>query len=144
MREVDNGENDRIIEDFTKTLEREFVNAMNTDFNTPLSLSIFTSTLNKLRAFAENNVSIGKHTKKSMIDLILEFGGIFGILKNDCYKKPISEAAVKLLNERINLRKTKHFSKSDLVREKLKEEYHIIVDDTENGQKWHYDIDALL
>ncbi len=144
MKEEDNGKNDVEMGDIINTFKRRFIDTMNNDFNTPFAVLTFTSTLNRLRAFAEDNDSIGRRIKKDVIDVILEFGGIFGILESDCYKRPASKEVVELLNERSNLREMKKFSESDLIREKLNRDYHVLVEDTEKEQKWYYDVNALL
>ncbi len=140
MNETEVGPKDAEINDLAKTFGDEFTVAMNDDFNTPQALGTLATTLNKLRAFAENNVSVGKIAKSNMIDAMLRFARILGILEEDIYKRPLPKEALQLIQARQAARKQKKFDESDRIRKQLKDEYNIIVEDSPDGQKWYPDL----
>jgi cysteinyl-tRNA synthetase len=125
------------LNDLVNNLKKEFTDAMNDDFNTPLALSNLTIALNELRSYAENNSSVGEKTKGKVIKCVLELANTVGILEREIYKEPIPNEVVILLKKREELRKQKKFKESDEVRKQLKEKYHIVLEDTKEGVRWH-------
>ncbi len=128
------------ITDVIETLKKDFGDAMNDDFNTPLALSSLTIALNKLRSFAENNTSVGKGIKESSINEILELAGTMGMLQSEVYKEPIPGELSLLMQKREGLRKQKKFKESDEIRAQLKSKYHIVLEDSPDGVKWYREI----
>lgn len=130
-------ERNSIVTDAIDRMKSEFEDAMNDDFNTPLALGALASAIDSLRTFVELNGSIDKDTKEYAIKSILEYSSIFGILMKDAYKQKLHERAAEIIREREKLRKEKKFSEADTLREKLKEEYSIMIEDSEYGTIWY-------
>ncbi len=128
---------DNKIDEIAAKLDTDFTEAMNDDFNTPLALSALTTTLNSLRAFAENNKEVGKNAKARAVAKILELGRTLGILNDEAYKRPVPKEVGALIREREKLRRDKKFKESDALRRELLDKYHIIVEDGADGPKWY-------
>ena len=137
MHEVQESKDDAEIVKAADTLSEEFSAAMDDDFNTPLAMSRLTVAINQLRAFAEEHNEIGSEAKSRMVAAVLEAAAIFGILGHDTYKTSIPMEADRLIKERERLRKNKKFEESDRMRDKLKSEYGILLEDTELGTAWY-------
>lgn len=133
------GSEDAEIDSIADSLVKDFADAMNDDFNTPLALGYLTTTLNRLRAFAEQGKSASRPAKLKMVGTVLECAGIFGVLGNESYKKPLPAEALGLIKRRESLRKEKRFAESDKIRDRLRDEYRVVVEDSPEGQKWYAD-----
>ena len=136
MKGVPKGENDRDVEELIGTLENDFGDAMEDDFNAPLALASLVIALNRMRAFAAANEAVGSAAKKAAVGKVLELSKIFGILETDTYKEPISKDAVRLIEQREGHRKAKRFAEADRIREALKGD-GVVVEDTKDGPSWH-------
>lgn len=117
--------------------EKDFSEAMNDDFNTPLALSKLMITVRWLRSFAESHTSIGTDAKNTAIKTMLESANTLGILESDTFKEKMPDDAYKMVMERESLRKEKRFNDADKIRSELKEKYGIAIEDTEYGPVWY-------
>ena len=130
-------DDDKLVNEYIRSFKEEFETAMNDDFNVPLALASLTRTLNSLRIFADTHQSIGKATKESAIKEILDTAQIFGLLEDEDYRAKLPKEVAALIKERERLRKEKSFGEADLIRDKIKEQYGLIVEDTEYGTIWY-------
>lgn len=130
-------ERNSIVTDAIDRMKSDFEDAMNDDFNTPLALGSLASAIDSLRTFAEMNGSIDKDTKEYAIKSILEYSSVLGILMKDTYKQKLHERAADMIKEREKLRKEKKFDEADALREKIKKDYSIIIEDSEYGTIWY-------
>ena len=137
MNEAHSAKGDAEITAAAGSLEKDFSDAMNDDFNTPLALSKLVISINKLRAFAEANTEVGAAAKKRMVDAILGLASVFGILGHETYKQKLPEQAHALILEREMLRKQKRFDESDSIRDRIQNEYGLMLEDTEYGTVWY-------
>ena len=103
------------------TLKEQILNPLLNDLNTPLALSIID----------EQTSSIERESIKSYVELINE---ILGIDLAE-YLENLSDEQFKLLNSRAEARENRDWSKSDAIRDELKE-LGINVKDSESGQIW--------
>jgi len=118
-----------LIEDVKSKFERE----MDDNLNTPGALAaifLFVKEVNKLIDSRE----ISTNDAKMIYDTMLQFDEVLGILKKDIEELP--EEAKKLIEERERLRKEKSFDRADRIRDKLKKEYNIALEDSPNGPRW--------
>ena len=118
-------------------LRKGFAEAMDDDFNTPLSLSLLMSAIEKLRIYAESYPKISSKSKESAVSEVLSLCGIFGIMQKDAYKERLSADEARLIKERESLRREKKFAESDVIRERLASEFGIITEDSEFGTIWY-------
>jgi len=118
-----------LIEDVKSKFERE----MDDNLNTPGALAaifLFVKEVNKLIDSRE----ISTNDAKMIYDTMLQFDEVLGILKKGTEELP--EEAKKLIEERERLRKEKSFDRADRIRDKLKKEYNIVLEDSPNGPRW--------
>ena len=113
---------------------KEFIDAMDDDFNTPKALAVIHSLIKAL------NSSLGVASKESLTeacDKVLELLGVLGVKVELESKGPSNELVELLISVRNAARKAKNFLVSDSVRDGLKK-LGITIEDTDNGTKWHY------
>jgi len=136
MKSLPKGANDQEMGGIIAALEKSFTEAMDDDFNTPLALTNLAIALNKLRAFASANESVGEAAKKKAVDKVIELSGVFGVLEKDTYKEPVSKDVIRLIDQREALRKQKKFKEADVIRDELKAK-GVVLEDTKYGVSWH-------
>jgi cysteinyl-tRNA synthetase len=137
MNEVERTEWDGEVNSTIDALRLEFVQAMNSDFNTPLALTRLTQTINLLRGIAGAHETLGRDAKANAVKTILELANVLGLLEKDKYKEKIPEEAKALVKKRQQLRNEKRFEESDKIRMELKDKHSIIIEDTEYGTVWY-------
>lgn len=117
------GVNKKIDKNIISKYEEQFLDAINDDMNMPVAISIVWE--------------IAKEKEKSndFYELIKKFDSVLSLDldKNDKGDINIPEDIKLILNERKDARKNKNFTKSDELRDKLKE-LGYIVKDTKDGQ----------
>ncbi|MDE1767963.1 MAG: cysteine--tRNA ligase [Candidatus Micrarchaeota archaeon] len=118
-------------------MKSEFEDAMNDDLNTPLALTSLASAIDSLRSYAESNSSIDKETKEYALNSVIENANVLGILENPAYKEKIPDDAKKLIKEREKLRADKKFDAADSIRNRIRDEYSITLEDSEYGTIWY-------
>ncbi|MDE1833263.1 MAG: cysteine--tRNA ligase [Candidatus Micrarchaeota archaeon] len=121
----------------TDKFREEFTAAMNDDFNTPLAVTRLMSTIAELRRITEASGEIGKHARENVVSTILDAGSVLGILANERYKEKLPSTAQSLIREREALRAEKNFSEADAIRDKIRAEHGIEIEDTEYGTLWY-------
>lgn len=137
MKEAKSTKGSKEIGETIGKLQKEFVEAMDDDFNTSLALSSLFSAIEGLRSYADANPHIGASTKSKAVSEILKHAAIFGILQKDSYKERLPEVAIQLVKDRERLRKEKQFAEADSIRDRLKKEFSIILEDSEYGTIWY-------
>lgn len=137
MKAVKLSKEDSQIEQLASNFEKEFNDAMNDDFNTPLAISKLIITIRNMRAFAESHTEIGTDAKESAIEKIIMLANTLGILEKDNYKEKINSKIYELIKERESLRKAKKFKEADDIRSSIKKEHKIEIEDTEYGPVWY-------
>ncbi len=128
---------DRSIVQTISDFEKDFTDAMNDDFNTPLAITKLMITIRGLRSFAESHTEIGTDAKESATSKIILLANTLGILENESYKKKLPQKVYDLIKERESLRKQGRFQDADNIRDRLRKEYKIGIEDTEYGAVWY-------
>ena len=113
--------------------EAEFNSAMDDDFNTPKALSVIYDMVNECNRLLDSGTAGQQSMLRDAMDLIKGATDIFGI--RFFKESRISGEEERLLEERVEARKSKDFRKSDELRDVLKKR-GIIVEDTKEGQVW--------
>ena len=137
------GEMNRKEKEFIKRIEKfrkNFINAMNDDFNTPKALAAmfeFTRDVNRL---ISENTSLNEELLKKSLDSILEFGRVLGFFqkmerKEEIEKEKVEKLVDLIVELREKFRKMKDFNTSDKIRSELKN-LGIVLEDTPQGTKW--------
>lgn len=132
--EIDNQQRDTEIEDQIKTIQANFDQAMDDDFNTAnalVEIHNLADISNQLAAVDD----IASLTAEKVLTTLATFLEIFGI--SDLSKNIEVDGDIqKLLDQRLKARADKDYNLSDQIRDKLLSEYNIIVEDSTNGQRW--------
>ncbi len=115
-----------------KGLHAAFEEAMDDDFNTANAISVLFE-LSKLG----NLYLLEKVTSADVIEAFLnEFKVLFGVLGMPIeVEETLDETIEKLIEERNRARKERNFTRSDEIRDQLKE-MNIILEDTPQGTRW--------
>jgi len=126
---------------FAKTISdsnKEFFKEVDNDLNIPGALSSMHSLISETNRRLEQGKLTGNDAKKVLAAMI-EFDQILGLgFEKQARPKPEPNADIKkLIEERENARREKDFKRSDQIRDMLKENYKIILEDTKDGVRWH-------
>ena len=113
--------------------QKEFISAMDDDFNTPKALSAIYDMVNECNKLMDSDTEGKQFMLREVMDFVKEASGILGV--NFLKESKISVEEETLLTARIAARKGKDFQRSDELRDLLKER-GIIVEDTKEGQVW--------
>jgi len=127
---------DELILEKRKEGKKQFIKAMDDDFNTPVALS-------RLFGFAKDvNIYLNSPSLKNKIILeeVIKFyqdlaGKVLGILKDFDKEQSFEQEIKKLIEDREKARKEKNWEKSDKIRDELKRK-GVILEDTFEGVRW--------
>lgn len=78
---------------------------------------------------------LNKRNADEIIDMLKEFGSIFGILEGETGRKELPEEVKRLIEEREAARKKGDYQTSDEIRKKIRE-LGFILEDTPKGTRW--------
>lgn len=112
-----------------------FMEAMEDDFNTPLALKNFFD----LISLSNKLIDSEKFSKADLKDLeksIRNLGEIFQIVPEKSSEKKISDEIRNLIKLREKMRGEGNFAAADEIRERLRKDFGIILEDTPKGAKW--------
>lgn len=118
-----------------KKIEDDFLGSMEDDFNTPLALKSFFD----LISLTNKVIDSGKFSKADLKDLersVGELGEIFQIVPEREREKKISDEMRKLMKLREKMRREGDFAAADKIRDQLRRDYGIVLEDTPKGVKW--------
>ena len=141
---------DMVTKDFTKN----FNNAMDDDFSTPIAISVFFDYVKKINIYMAkkpNNDNFESLKKEfyNIIEIIRKTLGLINMTAEEWFDRNLDikeNELIALINKRNNARQSKDFKKADEIRNKLKM-LGIELIDTLNGtryrtKKLHKDLDA--
>ncbi len=122
-----------------KNAKKEFVQAMDDDFNTPKALASVFNLVKEINRFIKNKNEINEALYREIDSFFKDFSSVFGVLQKE---REIKEEIVRELIElvivvRDELRRQKLFALSDEIRKKLKE-LGVVVEDTKQGTRWRF------
>jgi cysteinyl-tRNA synthetase len=136
LKNVKRGKHSR---DFAKLLKQtkiEFLKALANDFNMPKALASVFNFINETNKLVAEKMITKKDAEKA-IELMLFFDRVLGLRLEEFLKEEeLPEEIKKLIEEREKLRKEGRFEEADRIREKLKEKYGILLEDTKEGVIW--------
>ena len=121
-----------------KKTKKNFLAAMDDDFNTPVAISHLFDISKKVNIFAAERTKINRKILKEIVDIFKELGGILGILQREkvAVEEELVEKLVELIIElRREFRKRKDFVVSDKIRAELGR-LGIMLEDTSQSVKW--------
>jgi cysteinyl-tRNA synthetase len=134
---VNGGSGGQELVNIAEQLEKDFADAMNDDFNTPLALMKMTAAMRKVRQFADAQGSTDQKSRELAIGKLSVLGTLLGIVNESIYKQTLPEDASLLIKQRDDLRKSKNFEEADRMRTEIESKHGIKIEDTEYGTVWY-------
>lgn len=119
-----------------KKIRKEFLNAMDDDLNTPLSLTNYFELITLVNKQIDKN-QFSKNDLKLAEETLKEFGEFFQIIP-EFKKRELPKDALELIKKREAARKVGDFIYADKIRNDLKENYGIVVEDSKDGVRWRF------
>ncbi len=117
--------------------EKEFIDAMDDDFNTPVALSVLFELAHEIQRLREKDLN--RAMKYAMV--LKKLGGVLGILQDDPLhffqgKKDVDvEKIEKLIAARNRARAEKNWAEADRIRKELSD-LSIVLEDGASGTSW--------
>ncbi len=142
LGEVKHKEKDDDTKEFKKGISnhrRLFFKALDDDINTPQAMAEMHAIISAANARKESgklNRAEARYVIKAMLSLDDVLGLGFGE-HISAKKAPLEKEVREFVNERERARREKNFKKSDEIRNLLKEKYHVVLEDTSEGVRWH-------
>ena len=118
-----------------KKYKDEFCGALDDDFNTSLAISVLFEFARDINTNITSDDTVGDI--KTVYDALKEYGGVLGLLQKK-EDKNLDLKIEQMIEKRTQARKDKNFALADEIRDELKAK-GIVLEDTPNGVKWHYD-----
>lgn len=125
-------ENNAILKDLDKMMEK-FHSSMDDDLNTSKAMSHIFDFIKIANTYIDKN-QISKNTASKLIKVFSKLNTIFDFFIME--KNEISHEIMVLIEERERARKNKDYKKADELRDKLKNDFSIILKDTKEGVIW--------
>ncbi|TLG80760.1 cysteine--tRNA ligase [Vagococcus zengguangii] len=113
--------------------EEQFVAAMDDDFNTANGITVVYDLIKWLNQYSERD-AVSQVVLAAALEKLTNWLVIFGVSLNT-QAELLDEEIEQLINERNEARSAKNFSRSDEIRDLLKEQ-GIILEDTPQGVRW--------
>jgi len=136
LGEYDGGKDNVGVRALTLKTGARFTKAMNDDLNTPEALAVlfrFITHVNRL--MDERRMS--RANARMVLELMLVLDRVLGLnLKRSLEKEALPEQAEKLVKEREQARKAGDYVRADAIRNRLRDEFNIVLEDTPEGVKW--------
>lgn len=129
---------DEKIEKLFENTKKEFIEAMDDDFNVPLALSKVFDLIRELNLYLEKNEIDKKSFEKVKNFIEKDLSSILGVnfgKKKVVYSDDLEKVMKILIEMREDARKKQDFKTADSIRDNLKR-IGIILEDTEQGVKW--------
>lgn len=117
---------------------QRFVEEMDNDFNTADAITVLFDIVREVNQSMAGNM-LKKELAEAYLTLFAELGDVLGIPFGEADVStdgPSDEEINALVEERIQARKDKNFSRADEIRNQL-QELGIILEDTPQGVRWH-------
>jgi cysteinyl-tRNA synthetase len=118
---------------------RMFFKSLDDDLNMPAALAAMHGVIKDTNIrIAEGKLS--RTEAACVIDGMMEMDEVLGLEFAKQIKKgePKSASEIEaLINDRDAARRAKDFAKADRIRTMLKQKFHVVVEDTESGSRWH-------
>jgi cysteinyl-tRNA synthetase len=129
------GETLKEVETLLAETKEKFVEAMNNDFNTHLSFTYLYGLARKINKVVSKQ-KINSEQADRITQTFRELGGIFGILEETVtIKEELPEQVEKLIEQREEARKGKHWKTADRLRQEIKSLGYLL-EDTPEGVRW--------
>ncbi len=129
------GKTSKEVETLRAETERRFAEAMNNDFNTHLAFTYLYGLAREVNKIVSKQ-KINWEQAERVTQTFRELGGIFGILEEEVtIGEELPEEVEKLIEQREEARKGKHWEAADRLRQKIKSLGYLL-EDTSEGVRW--------
>lgn len=133
------GDNAASLAEKGQELKREFYEAMADDFNTALAISYIFALSKEINIYYNDVVNGGKEFDAKnfakAVEVWRDMTEIIGILEAKSEASEDDAEIEKLINERLEARKSKNWARADEIRDELKAR-GIILEDSASGTRW--------
>ena len=123
------------VSELLNEVERNFTGAMDDDLNICLALAAVFDFVREVNGLLDALV-ISKNEAEEIEVLMKGFDSVLGVIGEVREEKVLSEEAGILIARREEARRVKDWATADVLRAQLRE-LGVIVEDTENGVRWH-------
>ena len=132
-------EEEQLFGDNIQKLRKEFIDAMDEDFNTPRALASLFEMSKEINRFLDEHKQVSAKILETAYDDFSELGKALGLFQQEKTREiggQLADDLVQLLFDlREELRKKGEYGLSDEIRSKLKE-LGLVIEDTAEGPKW--------
>jgi len=136
LKDVKNNKSNPKVKGLIKKVQKEFKGAMDDNLNTNDALASLFKFINGINNLIDSN-AVGKNDAKAVGNIVLDFDKILGLdLKSALKERKLPKEAEQLIEDRERARAKGDFKAADEIRNRLKEEFGILVEDTKEGVKW--------
>ncbi len=130
----DRGKNDEEFQKAAEALRDEFFRSAEDDLNIPVAVSRMHELLNLAK---KRGTELGKRDAAQVLKILVEFDSILGLDFEKHLSTELPKGAAELIEEREQARKEKEFKRADELRNKLRDEFKVMVEDTKEGTAWY-------
>jgi len=136
LGQYEGGKENARVKALTLQAGTRFTSAMNDDVNTPEALAILFRFMTHVNGLMDEG-NIGRANAGKVLELMLLLDKVLGLdLKRSLKKQALPEQVENLVAERELARKTGDYARADAIRNKLRNEFGIVLEDTPSGVKW--------
>lgn len=115
--------------------KKEFEEAMDDNFNTPMALSVLFNMVNECNKILEDKQDSRRFMLQYAMSVIIELGGILGLSFKDIKVEKSDTWVTIAIAQREQLRKEGKYAEADEIR-KMLDEKGIILEDSKDGATW--------
>ena len=126
LREEKESKENEEIKELSKSTLINFEKALDDDLNISKALSFLFSFISDINKFSANKESLGKKTKKRVVETLEKIDEVLAILQKE--KREIPEEIIKLAEERNRFRKEKKWQEADRLRDELLSRGYLVKD----------------
>ncbi len=130
------GHVDQELIDKAEALRKEFFECIGDDLGTPTALSKMHGLMNLVRG-----VKLNGSESRRILDIMLDLDSVLGLEFNMHLSSALQKEAKELIGKREDARRRKDFRTSDEIRSRLRDEFRITLEDTEEGTVWYTSTD---
>jgi len=124
------------VKELVAATKKKFEAAMDDNLNISLALAALHRFIGKINKLIDDG-KVSKSDAKLVMDLMFDIDKVLGLeLKAAVKKRRLPAEAKRLIEQRERARKEGDYKTADAIRQRLKKEFGIVIEDTLSGPKW--------